>query len=280
VLITTTFTFSVLINSALALSPADKNWEDLQRRGIAALDANEYGVAEPLLRKALVLSQDFRPSDMRLAKSIAELGRLYTIRGQFSKAALYLEAELRVKEQLLRNRQYECIPTMASLIQFYFNYGMQNKSVPLTEKMLSLIDNRSKSKQASIIEWAIACDAVGDRFYSAHNFALADKLFKAALNIKTTLLPSNHLSLANSYERMGNINLEKNDLAQAEHYFSDALRITEKILPSESHEVHARLDKLAKCKISMKKASQVQAQKADETAIPFVVVIQKDPKNL
>ncbi len=258
VLSTFLFIFTTAASPIFASTPADKSWEDLEQRGTAALDANQYGVAEPLLQKALVQSENFRPLDMRLAKSVAELGRLYTIRGQFSRAALYLESELKVKEKLLRYKQYECIPTMASLIQFYFNYGTQNKSLPLTEKMLSLIENRSKSKQAPMIEWAIACDAVGDRYYSAHNFALADKLFKTALNIKTTLLSSNHLSLANSYERMGSLCLEKNDLSQAEQYFSNALRITEKILPPESPEVHTRLNKLAKCRILQKKYGQAE----------------------
>ena len=147
---------------------------------------------------------------------------------------------------------------MGSLIQFYFNYGMQNKSIPLTTKMLSLIDNRSKTNQAPMIEWATICDAVGDRYHSAHNFALADKLFKTALNIKTTLLSSNHLSLADSYERIGNLSLEKNDPAQAEQYFSNALRITEKNLPPESPEVYARLDKLAKCLILQKKYEKAE----------------------
>ncbi len=263
------FAFVVLINPLLALSPDDKNWQDLEGRGIAALDANEYWIAEPLLQKALAQAQDFRPTDMRLPKSIAELGRLYTIRGQFSKAALYLEAELKVKEQLLGNKQYQCIPTMGSLIQFYFNYDMQNKSIPLTMKMLSLIENRSKTNQVPMIEWATICDAAGDRYYCAHNFALAEKLFKTALNIKTALLSSNHLSLANSYERMGNLSLEKNDPVQAEPYFSNALRITERILPPESHEVHTRLDKLAKCLILQKKYEKaeklyVQAQNVSQ----------------
>ena len=253
------FAFTVLINPILALSPADRNWEDLQKRGTAALDANEYWLAEPLLKKAVAQAQDFRPTDMRLPKSIAELGRLYTIRGQFSKAAAYLEAELKVKEQLLGNKQYECIPTMGSLIQFYFNYGMQNKSIPLTMKMLSTIDNTSKTNQTPMIEWATICDAVGDRYNSAHNFALADKLFKTALNIKTTLLSSDHMSLADSYERIGNLYMERNDPAQAEQYFANALRITEKTLPPESHERYARLDKLAKCFISQK-----QYEKAEE----------------
>ena len=263
------FAFAVLINPTLALSPADKNWKDLEERGVAALDANEYWLAEPLLKKALAQAQDFRPTDMRLPKSIAELGRLYTIRGQFPKAALYLEAELKVKEQLLGNKQYQCIPTMGSLIQFYFNYGMENKSIPLTTKMLYLIDNRSKTNQTPLIEWATICDAVGDRYYSGHNFALAEKLFKTALTIKTALLSSNHLSLANSYERMGKLSLEKNDPAQAEKYFSNALKITERILPSESHEVQTRLDKLAQCLILQKKYEKaeklyVQAQNVSQ----------------
>ncbi len=251
-------TFAVFTNPLLALSSADKNWDDLEKSGIAALDANDYGIAEQLLRKALAQSKDFRPSDMRLAKSFAELGRLYTIRGQFSKAALYFEAELKVKEQLLSKKQYECIPTIASLIQFYFNHGMQHKSDPLTEKMLALIDNRSKKNQVPVIEWAISCDAVGDCYYSANNFTLADKLFRTALNIKTTLLSRNHLSLANSYERLGNLNLKKNDPNEAERYFFSALRITEKILPPESHEVYMRLDKLAKCLILQKKFDQAE----------------------
>ena len=294
------FTFTAVTIPTFALSPADKNWQDLEQRGIAALDANQYGVAEPLLRKALAQSKDFRPSDMRLAKSFAELGRLYTIRGQFSKAALYLEAELKVKEQLLRNKEYECIPTMASLSKFYFNNGMQYKSLPLTEIILSLIENRLRSKQTPVIEWAIACDAVGDRYYSVHNYLVADKLFKTALNIKTSLLSSNHLSLANSYERLGNISMQKDDPAKAEQYYSDALRITGKILPSESNEVHMRLDKLAQCHIlqkkheqakldlikaaqnqtSVKKASIAPAQRADKTVIPFEIVLQKSPKDL
>jgi tetratricopeptide (TPR) repeat protein len=257
-LVSLMFALTILINPVLALSPADKNWEDLEKRGTAALDANEYWIAEPLLQKALVQAQEFRPTDMRLPKSIAELGRLYTIRGQFSRAALYLEAELRVKQELLGNKQFQCIPAMGSLIQFYFNYDMQNKSIPLTTKMLSLIDNRLKTKQAPMIEWATICDMVGDRYHSAHNFALADKLFKTALNIKTTLLSGNHLSLADSYEHIGNINLEENHPVEAEHYFSNALRITKNNLPPESHEVYVRLDKLAKCLILEKKYEQAE----------------------
>jgi len=254
VLATLVFAFIVQGNPIYALSPADKNWADLEQRGTAALDSNEYGKAESLLKKALVQAKEFRPSDMRLAKSIAELGRLYTIRGQFSRAALYLETELKVKELLSGNKQYQCIPTMGSLIQFYFKYDMQNKAIPLTKKMLALIDNRLKTPPlVPMIEWATICDTVGDRFHTVHNLVFADRLFKTSLSIKTILLPHNHLSLAYSYERIGSLDMERNEPTKAEQYFANEVKITEKILPPESHEVYASTDKLAKCLISQKK---------------------------
>ncbi len=53
--------------------------------------------------------------------------------------------------------------------------------------------------------------------------------------------------------------LEKNDLSEAESYFVDSLKITQKTLDPESHEAFNRLDKLARCYIKEKKY-----QKAEE----------------
>jgi tetratricopeptide (TPR) repeat protein len=109
-----------------------------------------------------------------------------------------------------------------------------------------------------IIEWAITCDAVGNCHRTNGNFELANRLFNAALDIKITVLGNNHLSLANSYDSLGSLCLEKNDLQQAESYFTDALNITEKTLSPESPEVYARLDKLAKCLIKQEKYKQAE----------------------
>jgi len=269
------FSFNQLVTPVLASSQPNDNWAELQRRGVTALDANQYWIAEPTLKRAMMQAELSNPKDIRLAKSLAELGRLYTIRGHFDEAESYLEEELSIRELVSGNDRYKCIPTMGSLIQFYITYGTRNKAEPLTEEMLSLVEGKLNEARAGstkvrfqkgeplqgwlgvaapvmkdpIIEWAITCDAVGNCHRAAGNLDLANRLFNAALDIKTTVLGNNHLSLANSYDSLGGVCLEKKHLAEAESYFTDALNITEKTLSPESPQVYSRLDKLAKCLI-------------------------------
>jgi tetratricopeptide (TPR) repeat protein len=110
-----------------------------------------------------------------------------------------------------------------------------------------------------IIEWAVACDAVGNTYLTLGNYQMADRFFKAALDVKTTVLGKNHLSLANSYDSLGTVYLEKKDLAEAESYFNDALEITEKTLGQGTHEAFNRLDKLAKVYIQEGKYPEAEA---------------------
>src|SRR6516164_6084010 len=99
------FTFTCYVTSgptlALTATEKEKKWEDLQRAGTTALDSNEYWKAEPLLKSAVIEAGNFGENDLRLAKSLGELGRLYTVRGRFAEAEPYLEEELCVKERAL-----------------------------------------------------------------------------------------------------------------------------------------------------------------------------------
>jgi len=279
------FAFSQIRYAALATIQPHDNWAQLQKRGITALDTNEYWIAEPTLKQAMALAEWSKSKDARLAESLKELGRLYTIRGNFDEAEAYLEEELSIREIVLGNDKYKCIPTMGSLIQFYINYGTRVKADPLTEEMLALVEGkvdeaRSGSFNARLkkgqplqgwlgvaapvaidpcLDWAITCDAVGKTYQKDGNFKLANRLFKAALDVKITVFGNNHLSLANSYDSLGSLCLEKNDLSEAESYFVDALKITQKTLEPESHEAFNRLDKLARCYIK-----EGKYQKAEE----------------
>jgi tetratricopeptide (TPR) repeat protein len=279
------FAFNELISPVFASIQPPETWADLQNRGTTALDRNEYWIAEPLLTQSMVQAERFKPKDIRLAKSLAELGRLYTIRGRFDEAEAYLEEELSVRESVLGNDKYKCIPTMGSLIQFYINYGTRVKADPLANEMLALVEGkvdeaRSGSFNAKLkkgqplqgwagvaapvaidpcLDWAITCDAVGNTYQKERNFKLADRLFKAALDVKITIYGNNHLSLANSYDSLGSLSLEKNDLSEAESYFIDSLKITQKTLDPQSHEAFNRLDKLARCYIK-----EGKYQKAEE----------------
>src|SRR5271170_5614533 len=78
-----------------------KDWESVQTRGSAALDRNQYGIAERLLREAVAKSRALGSDDIRLAKSPGDLGRLLAIRARFKEAEPYLEEELRIKQRVL-----------------------------------------------------------------------------------------------------------------------------------------------------------------------------------
>lgn len=270
--------------AAWSASDGAKSWKEIQDAGTQALDTNRYWEAEPLLHQAVIKAGSFGAGDMRLAKSLGELGRLYTIRGRYADAEPYLEEELFVKETALGRDTGHTIPAMGSLIRFYLTHGTVSKADPMTEELLSFVEGKIKEPTLTrpkikfkkgmslegwagtaapvardpLIEWAIACDALGNVYRLKEKYDYAERLFKAALDLKTTVLGKDHLSLANSYDSLGMLCLDRKEMNQAEYYLTDALAITEKTLGSDSPQVFARLDKLAKCLIKEGKMKQAE----------------------
>jgi tetratricopeptide (TPR) repeat protein len=281
----TAFSGYMLPPLALAALPTDNGWEQTQKAGTLALDRNEYWIAEPTLKNAVIKAGAFGDNDMRLAKSLGELGRLYTVRGRFSEAEPYLEEELCVKEKALGLDSPQLIPAMASMIRFYLLHDKASKAEPLTEEVLSIVEGKMKEPLAQaqtkmkaqkgvplqgwagtaapvvrdpFLEWAIACDDLGELYRVQGNFDTADRLFKVALDVKSTVLGKEHLSLGNSYTSLAEVCAAKNENADAEYYFKDALSYTERILPPENPLVYSRLDKLARCLIKSGKYQQAE----------------------
>lgn len=274
-------------SAGMALASSDASWNELQHSATNALDANKYWLAEPLLKKSVTEAEKFGFGDLRLATSLSELGRLYTIRGRFSEAEPFLERELAVREMAIGKDDGKLIPSMGSLVRFYLTYGTLSKAQPLTDEILDFVEGKMKEPivqksefrpvkmvgapiegwcgtaapvmRTPIMEWAVTCDAIGNAYRERGNFDVAERLFKAALDIKATILGEGHLSLANSYDNLGGLCLAKNDMKEAESYFRDSLATTEKTLPPESAEVYSRLDKLAKCLIKSGKYEQAEA---------------------
>jgi tetratricopeptide (TPR) repeat protein len=280
---------------ALALSEIEKRWDQTQKEGTNALDTNRYWLAEPLLKGAVIQAGSFGMHDLRLAKSMGELGRLYTVRGRFKDAEPFFEEELQIKRGVLGDEHEAVVPAMGALASFYLNYGDVRKADPLTYEILAIVEGKlqeARPEGASgkmmvkkgvplegwageasavardpLLEWAITCDALGNQYRLHSKYYMAGRLYKAALDTKSTVLGKEHLSLANSYDNLGLLCLDRNECPEAESYFRDALSQTERILPSDSPQVYQRMDKLARCLVKSGKygeAAQIY-QKALES---------------
>ena len=274
------------------------SWELLESKGEKAAYNCEYGEAERLLKEAVEKARNFPAGDLRLAKSSGELGRLLAIRGRFREAEPLLEEELAVKTVASGAEDEHLIPAMSSLVRFYLQHGSAAKAKPLAEKILSFVEGKLNEARTQaqgkvtlqagqplqawageasavmrdpLIEWAIACDEIGNIYATRtspvggsqnainENFSLAERLFTAALNVKSTVLGAHHLSLANSYDSLGGLALTGKDYEEAEANLKDALDITERIQPPENYQVYARLDKLGKCLLQENKLAEAEA---------------------
>lgn len=257
---------------------------DLQRRGTEALDANRYWIAEPLLKQAVMESEKLGFNHPYLAKSLGELGRYYSVRGRFAEAEPFLERELAVKETMLDKDGGQTIESMGSLIKFYLAYGTASKADPLGEDVLAFVEGKARepremeqkkvtakdaplvgwlgtagaNERNPIIEWAITCDSIAGAYKYKGKYDMAEKLYKAALDLKARVLGEGHLSLAGSYDSLGILCMERGEYREAESYFRDSLTTTEKTLTPDYPEVYARLDRLAKCLIKEKKYSEAE----------------------
>jgi tetratricopeptide (TPR) repeat protein len=277
-----------LIACALPVLSVKANTEssclDLQKRGTEALDANRYWLAEPLLKQAVMESEKLGFNHPYLAKSLGELGRYYSVRGRFSEAEPFLERELAVKETMLDKDGGQTIEAMGSLIKFYLAYGTASKADPLGADVLAFVEGKARepremeqkkvnakdaplvgwlgtagaNERNPIIEWAITCDSIAAAYKYKGKYDMAEKLYKAALDLKARVLGEGHLSLAGSYDSLGILCMERGEYKDAESYFRDALTTTEKTLTPDYPEVYARLDRLAKCLIKEKKYSEAE----------------------
>lgn len=272
----------------MALSPMEKKWQAAFHKGSEALQNNRYWIAEPLLRQSVLQAEHFGAGDIRLAQSLAEMGKLLTIRRRWKEAEEVLERELYVRDISAQANDKDTIAAMGSLIKFYLQYGTASKAEPMTKTLLDFVEGKMRepldfSKKGGkvvlqkgqtldawagladpgvrdpLLEWSITCDSLGNFYRYRRNYALADRLYKAALDIKATVLGKDHLSLANSYDSLGVLCMERKEYKEAESYFRDALATTERVLEPNSPEVYNRLEKLAKCLVKEGKYSEAEA---------------------
>ena len=136
----------------------DPEWLAFMREASNALDANKYWIAEPALKQSVTEAELFGFNDLRLARSLSELGRYYCVRGRFDLAQPFLEREFAVREVAYGKDDGRMIQPMGSLIKFYLTGGTPAKAEPLTEDLLAFVEGKiteshfQNEKKASLTE--------------------------------------------------------------------------------------------------------------------------------
>ncbi len=260
-------------------------WIKTFNEGVTALDSNLYGKSEPLLKEAVSLSERFGAGDPRYPKSLGELGRLYTIRRRYAEAEPLLEQQLHFTEVQLGKNSGKTIPALGQLIKFYMLYGTAKKADPLAEELLGFIDGKMRedaemnasqptpgsgkvltawagtappATHIPRMDWAVTCDRLGDLYRFRKKFEMAERFYKAGLDIKVTIMGKEHMSMAVSYDNLGMLALDKEEYKDAEDYFRESLETTQKIMGNGDPDTYARLDRLAKALIKEKKFDEAE----------------------
>ncbi len=270
---------------AYSVSENAQKWEKLYKAGVQAVEKGEYWIAKPTLLEALEVARKFDPTDIRIAQTLDQVGRYYTIRGTFQLAEPYLEEAVLVKQRAWGVESDELIPALGSLCRFYMLYGTRSKADPVAEEVLFLVGGKMKEpvwknkgkvrlkpgeaieawvgladpkRRSPALDWAIVCEDLGYHYRIAKNYDMSQRFFEAALDVKAMAVGKEHLSLAVAHDYLGTLFLETEDYPQAESNLKDALTITERILPPESWEVYSRIDKLGRCLIKEKKYKEAE----------------------
>ncbi len=260
-------------------------WTKTFNDGVTALDSNLYGKSEPLLKESVSLAERFGAGDPRYPKSLGELGRLYTIRRRYSEAEPLLEQQLHFTEVQQGKNSGKTVPAVGSLIKFYLMYGTASKADPLADELLNFFDGkmredaeanaeRAKSQKGRVltawagtappgehiprIEWAVTCDRLGDVYRLKKKYAMAERFYKAGLDIKVTVIGKEHMSMAVSYDNLGILAMDKEEYADAAEYFRQSLETTQKIMGMGDPDTYSRLDRLARALIKDKKYDEAE----------------------
>jgi tetratricopeptide (TPR) repeat protein len=266
---------------------AFKHWEIVQKQGAEAFEANEYGKAEKLLREAVEEARKIGPDEIRIARSMGDLGRLLAVRGRFKEAQQLLEEEFYIKDRNISEDVGKLVLDMEDLIRFYLTVGTPSKAKPLTEDLLNFVQGKFREQSVEeeknaklaykegtplvgwagtaapavldpLLEWAISCDKLGDLYRDRGDLVMADRLYKQALDVKATILGKKHLSLANSYDNLAGICLKKGEKKDAESYYKEALDISESVMVPDDPQIYARMNRLATCLVAEGKYGEAE----------------------
>ena len=238
---------SMILHPAPAQAFDQEQWTIATRTGQRAYETQSWGVAEKNFQAALdqLKGASDAEKSQYLGDSLANLGMLFSGRGQFAKAESYLEKSLKVREYVLGAHDKTTIASQVKLCQLYLNLGKQNKAMPIIDKLADYGEAQSRELSEVINSFAKL-----QSFYDKHK-----KLLQIAKSMReaedSTLKEAKEQcqdvailldGLGNSIKDINNAHARR----QAERLYKSALALRQRTLTPEHAALASSLENLGK----------------------------------
>ena len=237
--------------------------EVLTRAGVYLHERGLYGLAEPLLWRALGLREQLLgEAHPDVATSLHRLAILTRERGQYVQAEPLFQRALRIREQAWGDAHPNVAYVLDNLAILYAEQGQYAQAEPLFQRALRIWEQALGPEHPLV---AYPLNNLGEFSREQGQYVQAEPLFQRALRIREQALGPEHPLVAYPLNNLALLSYEQGQYAQAEPLFQRALRIWEQALGPEHPNVAHPLQGLAD--LSREQGQYVQAEPLYQRAL-------------
>ncbi|CAF1508287.1 unnamed protein product [Rotaria sordida] len=168
-------------------------------------------------------------SDECKAQYNGQLGSVYLIMGEYSKAITFYERAIDVNKKMSPPSQFHLAALHNNIGSVYAKMGEYSKALSSYKRAVDIDKIILPPNHPDL---ASDYNNIGLVYYSMGEYSKALSSHERSLEIKKTALPPNHPNLANSYNNIGTVYNNMGEYSKALSYYEDAQDIWKKSLPS------------------------------------------------
>jgi serine/threonine-protein kinase len=210
--------------------------------GATYLDLGRLEEAEPLLEEALSTRKKVLGRHPEVAESLLDLGKLLTVKGDFTSAEALLREALALQQELFGAEALETSEALYRRGQLFLAKGDYGEAEDLLRRCLGI---RRRLLSATDLRLARCVRGLGWVLLRKADYAGAEAFFREDLSIARRSSPPGGAETAVALHGLASVLLMKGDLAGAEPLFRESLSIRRALLGGEHTAVADSLGNLA-----------------------------------
>lgn len=211
------------------------------KEGIQALQEQQYGKADSVLRQAL---QNAESADnaVLIATCLDGLGETYFRQGRFDQAEPYFEKAFAMRRKSLPPAHEDLVASLNSLSATYFFQRKYSMAKPLCEQLLATYELLLGKHHPEVATCLINLGLIA---MSENKFGDAEQYFAEASRIRRAFYEPAHILIGNSLSHLGNTYFEQKRYDRANETFKEAFDILEKYHDLNNSDLQAIVQRLA-----------------------------------